>query len=80
MVTLTHKDYTAQAEFDPDSGLYHGEVANARAVLTFQGRTIDELKQAFAETIEIYEEWCRERGKEDEALSRAPADRSPGPA
>jgi predicted HicB family RNase H-like nuclease len=32
----------------------------------FAGRSIDDLEQAFADTIADYEEWCRERGKEPE--------------
>ena len=39
---------------------------NTRAVLTFQGSSLDELKTAFADTIADYEDWCRERGKEPE--------------
>ena len=45
------KDYLATVEPHPDAGLFHGEVINTRAVLTFQGRSIDELTTAFAETI-----------------------------
>ena len=43
-----------------------GEVINTRGVLTFQGRSIDELNAAFSETIADYEDWCKERGKEPE--------------
>jgi predicted HicB family RNase H-like nuclease len=35
-------------------------------VVTFHGRTVQELKEAFAETIAVYEDWCRERRKEPE--------------
>jgi predicted HicB family RNase H-like nuclease len=35
-------------------------------MLHFAGRSIDDLEQAFADTIADYEEWCRERGKEPE--------------
>ena len=66
MSLLRHKDYLATIELDPDAGLFHGEVMNTRAVLTFQGRSIDELTTAFSETIADYEDWCRERGKEPE--------------
>jgi predicted HicB family RNase H-like nuclease len=66
MNLLRCKDYLATIELDPDAGLFHGEVINTRAVLTFQGRSIDELKAAFSETIADYEDWCRERGKEPE--------------
>ncbi len=66
MTTLRHKDYIATIEADPEAGIFHGEVINTRDVLTFQGRSLDELTQAFADTVADYEEWCRERGKEPE--------------
>jgi predicted HicB family RNase H-like nuclease len=66
MTTLTHDGYVATIELDEEAGLFHGEVVNTRDVLTFQGRTLDELRVAFADTIADYIEWCRERGKEPE--------------
>jgi predicted HicB family RNase H-like nuclease len=66
MTTMTHEGYLATVELDEDAGLFHGEVVNTRDVLTFQGRTLDELRAAFAETIADYIDWCRERGKEPE--------------
>jgi predicted HicB family RNase H-like nuclease len=64
MITMTHDGYVATIELDEEAGLFHGEVINTRDVLTFQGRTLDELKIAFADTIADYIDWCRERGKE----------------
>jgi predicted HicB family RNase H-like nuclease len=64
MTTMTHEGYVATIELDEDAGLFHGEVINTRDVLTFQGRTLDELIAAFADTIADYIDWCRERGKE----------------
>lgn len=66
MTTMTHDGYVAAIEYDEDAGLFHGEVVNTRDVLTFQGRTVDELKTAFADTVADYLDWCRERGKEPE--------------
>jgi predicted HicB family RNase H-like nuclease len=66
MTTMTHDGYVASVELDEEAGLFRGEVVNTRDVLTFQGRTIDELKTAFADTIADYLAWCRERGKEPE--------------
>ncbi len=66
MTTMTHDGYVATVELDEEAGLFHGEVTNTRDVLTFQGRTLDELRAAFADTIAGYVEWCRERGKEPE--------------
>jgi predicted HicB family RNase H-like nuclease len=66
MTTMTCEGYVARVELDEEAGLFHGEVVNTRDVLTFQGRTIEELKTAFADTIADYVEWCRERGKQPE--------------
>jgi predicted HicB family RNase H-like nuclease len=63
---MTHDGYVATIELDEDVGVFHGEVINTRDVLTFQGRTLDELRAAFADTVADYIEWCRERGKEPE--------------
>jgi predicted HicB family RNase H-like nuclease len=63
MTTITLDGYLATIELDAEAGLFHGEVVNTRDVLTFQGRTADELKQAFAETLADYRQWCAERGK-----------------
>jgi predicted HicB family RNase H-like nuclease len=66
MTTLHHEGYLATVEIDEDAGVMHGRVVNARAVLTFEGETLAELRQAFADTIEDYLEWCKERGVEPE--------------
>ena len=66
MTTMRHDSYIATIELDEDAGFFHGEVVNTRDVLTFQGRTFDELRTAFAETVADYIEWCKERGKEPE--------------
>src|SRR6201987_2460421 len=44
MTTMTHDGYVARIELDEEAGLFHGEVINTRDVLTFQGRTLAELK------------------------------------
>jgi predicted HicB family RNase H-like nuclease len=65
---MSHDGYVALVELDEEAGLFHGEVINTRDVLTFQGRALDELKTAFADTIDDYVEWCRERGSSPNAL------------
>jgi predicted HicB family RNase H-like nuclease len=63
---LEHKGYIATIELDEDAGHFYGEVANTRAVLTFVGNSVDQLKREFGETIAVYEELCRERGESPE--------------
>ncbi|SIQ27562.1 Predicted nuclease of the RNAse H fold, HicB family [Rhizobium sp. RU20A] len=66
MTVMHHQGYEAVVEFDEEANLFHGEVMNLRDIITFQGRSADELKQAFAESIEDYIALCRERGEEPE--------------
>ena len=66
MTTMTHDGYVATVEIDEEAAVMHGRVVNARAVLTFEGETVAELRAAFADTIADYFEWCKERGVEPE--------------
>jgi predicted HicB family RNase H-like nuclease len=63
---MKHKKYVATVELDTEAGLLHGEIINLSDVVTFQGRSVDELKQAFKESVEDYLEACAEFGKEPE--------------
>jgi predicted HicB family RNase H-like nuclease len=53
-------------ELDEKAGLFHGEIINLSDVVTFQGRSIDELRQAFKESVDDYLAACAEFGKEPE--------------
>ncbi|MGY2049357.1 type II toxin-antitoxin system HicB family antitoxin [Methylobacterium sp. JK268] len=66
MTTMHDKGYEALVEFDEEAELFHGEVQDLRDVITFQGRSVDELKQALADSIEDYFAFCAERGEEPE--------------
>jgi predicted HicB family RNase H-like nuclease len=66
MTTLTHDGYVAEIEIDEEAGLLSGSVINTRATLHFAGRTVEELKQAFADTLADYRDWCASEGREPE--------------
>lgn len=66
MTTLSHDGYIATVEIDEEANIMHGRVVNARAVLTFEGETLAELRAAFGDTIADYRDWCAERGVEPE--------------
>jgi predicted HicB family RNase H-like nuclease len=61
---LKYKGYTGHVEFDDAAGLFHGEVLDLRDVITFQGKSVEELEQAFRDSIDDYLEFCQERGEE----------------
>lgn len=60
---MEYKGYIGQVEFDDEAGLFHGEVINARDVITFQGTTVEELKREFQTSVDVYLEFCAEQGK-----------------
>ncbi|MFD1675778.1 type II toxin-antitoxin system HicB family antitoxin [Alicyclobacillus fodiniaquatilis] len=63
---MNYKGYLARVEFDDEAGVFHGEVINTRDVITFQGVSVEELRNAFEESVEDYLAFCAERGEEPE--------------
>jgi predicted HicB family RNase H-like nuclease len=63
---MEYKGYFAKVEFDDDANIFHGEVLNLRDVITFQGETVQDLKQAFYDSVDDYLEFCAGRGEEPE--------------
>jgi predicted HicB family RNase H-like nuclease len=61
---LEHKGYRGRVEFDATAKIFHGEVVETRDVITFQGTSVEELEQAFRESVDDYLEFCAERGEE----------------
>ena len=63
---LTYNGYIGHVVFDAEADIFHGEVINTRDVITFQGTTVAEIKKAFAESVDDYLAFCKERNKEPE--------------
>ncbi|MEX0671819.1 MAG: type II toxin-antitoxin system HicB family antitoxin [Candidatus Babeliales bacterium] len=63
---MKYKGYRGHAYYDADARLLHGEVVGLKDVITFQGRDVDELEQAFRDSVEEYLDWCKERGENPE--------------
>ena len=61
---LSYKGYTGHVEFDNEAGIFHGEVLDLRDVVTFQGKSVDEIESAFKDSIDDYLEFCNKRGEE----------------
>ena len=62
---MKYKGYHGQVNYDEEAKLFHGEVVGLRDVITFQGTSVDELEQAFKDSIDEYLDFCKE-------LERAP--------
>jgi predicted HicB family RNase H-like nuclease len=60
---MRYKGYTGRVEYDDEARIFHGELIDTRDVVTFQGTTVDEIEQAFRDSVDDYLDFCRERGE-----------------
>lgn len=63
---LEYKGYTGHVVYDDEARIFHGDVINMKDVVTFQGRHVDELEQAFKDSVDDYLVWCKELGRKPE--------------
>ena len=63
---MKYKGYIGHVEYDDEAKIFHGEVVGLRDIITFQGKSVDELDQAFKDSVDDYLTWCKERGEKPE--------------
>lgn len=63
---MEYKGYVGTAIYDDEAEIFHGDVVNTRDVITFQGESVAQLKQAFRDSVDDYLAWCEERGEAPE--------------
>ncbi len=61
---MKYKGYTGHVEQDDEAKILHGEVLGIKDVVTFQGTNVDEIEQAFKDSVDDYLAFCKERGEE----------------
>lgn len=60
---MEHKGYFGSVQYSDDDEVFYGKVAFVRALISYEGESVKELKQAFREAIEDYLELCKTEGK-----------------
>jgi predicted HicB family RNase H-like nuclease len=63
---MKYKGYHGQVNYDEGAKLFHGEIVGLRDVITFQGTSVDELEQAFKDSVDEYLDFCKELGRAPE--------------
>lgn len=63
---MKYKGYIGHVEYDDDAKIFHGEVVGLKDVITFQGTSVEELEDAFKDSIDDYLAWCKKRGERPE--------------
>ncbi len=67
---IEYKGYTGVFEYDPSIDAFHGRIVGLQDVVTFQGRSLEELRREMAESVEDYLELCAEIGREPQRAFR----------
>jgi len=63
---MKYKGYFGEITYDDEAKIFHGEVIGLKDIITFQGKSVNELKKAFQDSINDYLAWCEERGEQPE--------------
>lgn len=63
---MKYKGYTGSVQFDDDDGTLFGRVLGIRDVITFEGKSVDEVRKAFHDSVDDYLAWCEKDGRPPE--------------
>lgn len=63
---MEYKGYIGKVRIDDEASILYGEVINIRDVITFAGVSVEEVQQAFRESVDDYLAFCAERGESPE--------------
>lgn len=61
---LMYKDFIGSVHFSTDDKVFHGKIEGITDLVTFEGKSVDELEKAFHEAVNDYVTLCKEAGKE----------------
>lgn len=61
---MKYKGYIGHVEYNDEAKIFHGDVLGIKDIVTFQGTTVDEIEQAFKDSVDDYLAFCKERGEE----------------
>ncbi len=66
MNTMTYRGYAARIDYSDEDGCFVGHIAGINDVVGFHGESVEELRDAFVESVDDYLETC-------EKLNRSPS-------
>lgn len=61
---MTYKGYTADIQVDTEAGILFGRVLDINDLVTFKGKTVEEIAQEFHNSIDDYLAFCEELGED----------------
>jgi len=62
MNTLEYNNFIGSVNFSEGDDVFFGKIEGINALITFEGQTVAELKEAFKEAVTDYIEFCKAKG------------------
>lgn len=63
MKTLKYKGYIGSIDYSEDDGVLFGEILGIDGLVSYEGKTVEELTQSFHEAVEDYLVFCEEHNR-----------------
>ncbi|MDR0302736.1 MAG: type II toxin-antitoxin system HicB family antitoxin [Treponema sp.] len=63
---LHYKNYTGSVEFSEEDAVFHGKVIGIKALVSFEGVSVNAIINDFHKAVDEYLQFCAARGKEPE--------------
>lgn len=63
---MEYKGYIATVHYSADDDVFYGKITGINDLVTFEGKSVKELKAAFKEAADDYIQTCKELGKPTE--------------
>jgi predicted HicB family RNase H-like nuclease len=58
---MKYKGYQGTVTYDDEAKIFHGEVIGLKDMITFQGTSVDDLEQAFKDSVDDYIKFCKKK-------------------
>jgi predicted HicB family RNase H-like nuclease len=63
---LHYKNYTGNVEFSEEDAVFHGKVIGIKALISFEGDSVNAITNDFQKAVDEYLKFCAVKGKEPE--------------
>lgn len=60
---MEYKGYKSFLDGVNNNGHYYGHIDGIKDVITFQADRLEDVEQAFKDSVDDYLDWCKERGE-----------------
>jgi predicted HicB family RNase H-like nuclease len=61
--TLHYKDFIGSVRFSEEDAVFYGKIEGINDLVSFEGQTVEEIRQSFREAVDDYVELCEQHGK-----------------